>query len=214
MGLHALQEVQQGRMRWEDWLPDGLHPQQRGSLSYAQIVIAFLEKELGAGQGRAALPGVAPLPAGKPLPPPLNQQNWEGAHALPFSQVRLEGPWTVRNWPKLAWIDHALHTAAIGARLSFDFQGRGLLLGFDFGKTSAEFRYRLDDQSWKLSERDRPEWSGPDGWYRTFLVADDLAPGSHAFELEVVHGNPSGDFTRAQLYSGTNLDLALIGIIP
>jgi lysophospholipase L1-like esterase len=35
MGLHALEEVKQGRMTWAQWLPDGLHPQERGSLSYA-----------------------------------------------------------------------------------------------------------------------------------------------------------------------------------
>lgn len=208
MGLHALQEVQKGRMRWEDWLPDGLHPQQRGSLSYAQSVIAFLETELRSS------PATAATPAGADLPAPLNLCNWEKAFALPFSDVRLEGPWRVRNWPKLAWIERVLHTAAVGARLSFSFEGRGLLLGFDFGKSSAEFRYQLDQGLWKPSNLDRPEWLGPDGWYRTFLVADDLPAGKHTFELEVVHGNPEGDFTRGLLYTGTNMNLALIGVIP
>ncbi|MCL6444234.1 MAG: SGNH/GDSL hydrolase family protein, partial [Alicyclobacillus sp.] len=31
MGLYALDEVKRGRMKWEEWLPDGLHPTQRGS---------------------------------------------------------------------------------------------------------------------------------------------------------------------------------------
>ncbi|HEX2950404.1 MAG TPA: SGNH/GDSL hydrolase family protein, partial [Armatimonadota bacterium] len=38
MGLHAFNDVKAGRMRWEEWLPDGLHPQDRGSYSYAQSV--------------------------------------------------------------------------------------------------------------------------------------------------------------------------------
>jgi hypothetical protein len=32
--------------------------------------------------------------------------------------------------------------------------------------------------------------------------------------MEVVHGNPEGDFTRAPLFSGTNTNLGFIGVIP
>jgi hypothetical protein len=197
MGLHALREVQRGLLRWEEWLPDGLHPQHRGSLSYAQAVIGFLEAER-----RRRRPGGAR----RPLPPPLNPRNWEHARVLPFSKVRLQGPWTVRRASRLVWMDEILSTAAPGARLAFEFRGRGLSLGFDFGKTSAEFRWRLDGGAWQDSKRDRPDWCGPDGWYRVSSVADDLTPGRHAFELEVVHGNAAG-------CTGTNFQLALIGVV-
>ncbi len=207
MGLHALRQVQNGRMRWEEWLPDGLHPQFRGSLSYAESVTDFLEKEL------LPQPGGGPIPAGSDLPVPLDPENWEGAHALPFDELRLEGPWQVQRWTRLAWIDQALHTSAPGAKLAFEFEGRGLLLGFDFGKASAEFRYRLDGGEWRDSDRDRPDWCGPDGWYRTFPAADDLKRRKHTFELEVVHGNASGG-KDAALYVGTNFNLALVGVIP
>ncbi|MCL6458935.1 MAG: SGNH/GDSL hydrolase family protein, partial [Gorillibacterium sp.] len=46
MGLYALNELKKGRLRWEEWLPDGLHPTSRGSLSYGQSVIHFLEQEM------------------------------------------------------------------------------------------------------------------------------------------------------------------------
>ncbi len=206
MGLHALQEVQQGRLRWEDWLPDGLHPQQRGSLSYAQSVIGLLEQELLAGPDEAS--GLD----SRACPTPLNPRHWAGAYRLPFEQVQLEGPWSVRNWPKLAWIEHVLHSSAVGARLSFTFEGRGLALGFDFGRSSAEFSYQLDGGPWQLSQRDRPDWCPPDGWYRPFHVADDLPPGQHKLALEVVHGNPTGEFDRQAQYTGTNFDLAFIGV--
>ena len=55
--------------------------------------------------------------------------NWEQAYALPFAQVQCQGPWSVRNWPRLKWIDHVLHTSAVGAGLSFGFEGRGLVTG-------------------------------------------------------------------------------------
>lgn len=198
MGLHAIQEVRKGRMRWEEWLPDGLHPQSRGSLSYAQSIIAFLEKERTRARVRT-VPG--------PLPPPLNPLNWEHASLLPLSQVTLHGPWTLRRWTKLAWIDQVLATAAPGARLAFDFQGRSLSLAFDFGKRSAEFRYRLDRSAWQDSKRDRPAWCGDEGWFRLTQIADDLPAGHHTFELEVVHGDEAN-------CGGTNFNLALIGVVP
>lgn len=207
MGRYALEEMRKGRMRWEEWLPDGLHPQSRGSLSYAQSVIDYLRHEL------VSEPGQTVIPAGANLSEPLNARHWGNAQILPWSAVRQEGPWQLLRWSKSVWMDQVLHTTAVGARLSFEFTGRGLLLGFDFGKASAEFMYRLDGGEWIYSDRDRPEWCGLEGWYRTFLVADDLPQGQHSFELEVVHGNASGT-ASASLYAGTTLNLALIGIVP
>ena len=143
MGLYALQEVQKGRLRWDEWLPDGLHPQTRGSLSYAQAVNTFLENELNYQSGRAT------IPTDSALPTPLNPLNWENAHPLPFSELQLDGPWTIRRSSKLVWMDQIAQCTAPGASLKFEFEGRGLVLGFDFGKASAEFRYRLDGAEWK-----------------------------------------------------------------
>ncbi len=225
MGLHALQEVQTGQMRWEEWLPDGLHPQFRGSLSYAESVIEFLEKELFnvpiAGQTVSLASSLSQMgqsiaadsTAQQDLPAPLDPFNWGTAHSLPFEQIRLQGPWQVVRWLKQVWIDQVLHTAAPGASLAFEFEGRGLVLGFDFGKSSSEFRYRLDAGEWKLSVRDRPDWMGNDGWYRTYILPDELQPGRHSFELEVLHGNPTGDYSLAPRCSGTNCNLALVGVI-
>jgi lysophospholipase L1-like esterase len=208
MGLHALQEVMNGRMRWEEWLPDGLHPQSRGSLSYAQSVITYLEKELLETSGRESTHSSSLLPEA------LDADNWEKAHTLSLSQVELEGPWVIRNWPKLAYIDHVISCSAVGAKLAFYFEGRGLILGFDFGRSSAEFKYRLDGGEWKTSRRDRPDWCPPDGWYRLFPVAEDLPVGKHTFELEVIHGNPDPASVLSAQYTGTNCRLALIGILP
>ena len=207
MGLYALEEVRKGRLRWEEWLPDTLHPQSRGSLSYGQSVAAFLQKEL------LDSPSSQPIRGGAGLPAPLSPANWERARLLPFGDVRLQGPWSIVRWSKYTWLDQVLHTAALGARLSFDFEGRGLLLGLDFGKMSAEFNYRLDGGDWQFSDRDRPDWVGADGWLRTTLIADDLPPGRHTFELEVVHGNPGGEKPWTS-YNGTTLDLGIIGVIP
>jgi len=199
-GLHALREVIRGRLRWEEWLPDGLHPQARGSLSYAQPVIDLLERELVSPSGHSA------TVVAKPLPSPCDHGNWEHVRLLSFAEVRTHGPWSVRRWPHLVWMDHVLTTSAIGARATFAFEGRGLALGFDVGRLSAEFRYRLDGDAWIDVVRERPVGSGDSGWYHLTIIADDLEPGRHTCELEVIHGNRP-DCT------GTTCILALIGII-
>jgi len=200
MGLHAWKEVQAGKMSTEEWLPDGLHPQSRGSLSYAESVTAFLEKEL------IADPGKKGIRSGAARPEPLEPRNWEHTELLPFSEVECVGPWTVRRWALNPWIGQALCTSTVGARLRFGFEGRGLALGFDFGRTSAEFRWRLDKRPWRTEERVRPEWCGEQGWFRLSVLVDDLKDGPHRIEIEVIDGNRP-DCT------GTNFDLGLIGVV-
>lgn len=198
MGLYALEEVKRGRMRWEEWLPDGLHPTSRGSLSYAQSVIRFLETERLRYDAEASGPSR--------LPEPLHPLHWGKAYKIPLSSLVTEGPWVTRRWPYYEWIDQVLETSAIGAKLRFGFEGRGLSLGFDFGKTSAEFRYRLDGGEWVAVARDRPSWCGDEGWYRVCFLGDDWTPGSHRFELEVTHGNDPE-------CRGTNFRLAHVGVV-
>ncbi|WP_156889741.1 hypothetical protein [Paenibacillus harenae] len=103
-------------------------------------------------------------------------------------------------------IDRVLETAAIGARLSFEFEGRELAIGFDFGKASAEFRYRIGGGEWRTEKRERPDWVSADGWYRLSYYGDDWKPGKHRFEAEVIHGNRPD-------CSGSNFRLAKVGII-
>ena len=86
------------------------------------------------------------------------------------------------------------------------------MLACDFGKSSAEFLWRIDGGDWQPSNRERPDWAGAEGWYRTTLLSEDLAPGRHTCELEVVHGNPDGSLPGTA-YTGTTFDLGLIGVI-
>lgn len=200
MSLHALNEVRSGKMRWEDWLPDGLHPQNRGSLSYAQAVQEYLGVELL--ESRNALQ----FKAGNERPRPLDARNWEAAARVPWTAIRTTGPWALRRWQGCPFMDYVLDTAAVGATLGFNFRGRVLTLGFDFGKTSSEFRYRLDGGDWKTVQRDRPDWVGPSGWFRVITLLEEAASTDHTFEMEVTHGNAAG-------CTGTNCRLGLVGIV-
>lgn len=200
MGLHALREVSQGLMTWPEWLPDGLHPEQRGSLSYAQSVIAFCEAEWGNASLGAAW-------AGRPaLPPALHNGCWDDVECLDLSAPERFGPWTLRRWPGCLGMNRALHSTAPGARLNIPFTGRGLLIGFDFGRLSSEVRYRIDGGDWKVTQRDRPDWCGDSGWFRPVLAADDLPPGAHVCELEALA-------VAVPHSSGTLTTIGLLGVI-
>ena len=198
MGLYAFEQVKAGQVRWEEWIPDGLHPENRGSLIYGESVIELLTKELGKKHLEDRL---------YELPLAYNTNNWGEAYLLPFSEVNLEGPWIIRRWTTVEWMDQVIETSAVGACLAFSFTGRGLALGFDFGKTSAEFRYRIDGGEWKEEVRERPDWCLDEGWYRISCITDELSSTKHEFELQVIHGN------RPEC-KGTNFRLSLIGIIP
>ncbi|MDF2648096.1 MAG: lysophospholipase L1-like esterase [Paenibacillus sp.] len=204
MGLYAWKEVQAGLMTWDEWLPDGLHPTHRGSFSYGQCVIRFLEKGL---QGETRLESAQPLTVKPDLPVPFHSKHWQHASLHPIEDVQLEGHWTfIRSNAVMPWVDRMLCTSAIGAKLSFTFLGCGLALAFDFGKKSSEFRYRLNGGESVTTLRERPEWCQDGGWLQIYWIDDELEHGMHHFELEVVHGD------RAEC-KGTHFHLAMIGII-
>ncbi|MBD2846390.1 hypothetical protein IDH44_14395 [Paenibacillus sp. IB182496] len=228
MGLHALREVKQGWMSWEGWLPDGLHPRERGSWSYAQSVTAFLEAErarlpapapAGAGEGgaRAASRDAAPAAPGRSeggvdcaparlLPPPVSPGNWERVRTVDFADMACTGPWSIRRRRDIASLDQALFSSSPGARLAFSFTGRGVTLASIFGQYAAEYRYRIDGGAWMDSARDRSVWCPEKGYPRMDLATDELPPGEHRFELELVHGvGPN--------CKGTHFELLFAGII-
>ena len=179
VGLHSLREVGRGVMTWEEWLPDGLHPESRGSLSYAQAVMAFLAEAIARPAKAAARPA---------LPPALTVGAWEQVSRVPFDAVERTGPWAVQRSQLCRGVDQLLISSAPGAGLKLKFGGRGLVLGFDFGKTAGEIRYRLDGGEWVTTRRDCPSWAKALGWLRSYVVSDTLPVGPHTFELVTLPG--------------------------
>ena len=197
VGLHALTEVRAGRMTWAEWVPDTLHPGPLGSLSYGQAVIGFLDDEL-----RSESVGAQVFE----LPPPLDPLNWQSVSALPLTAVQTAGPWMLKRMHGPNHIEQIWETHAPGARLWFEFNGRGLVLIFDYGRKSCEFIYRIDGGEWVPVVRERPAWCGDRGLVRALPIADDLPFGPHLFEMEVTHGD------RPEC-TGTECRLALISVL-
>jgi lysophospholipase L1-like esterase len=201
MGLAALREVCAGGLTWEEWLPDGLHPQYRGSWSYGQAVNDFLRVELSPEKIAQA----SSLPEIK-LPAPLDPGNWEQVELPPLASLRTSGPWVLRRVWSPKHVEQVLETHAPGARLEFDFTGRGLVLITQYGKRSAEFEYRIDGGESISVARPRHDWGGDRDMVCASFLTEDLPSGPHRFELVVTHGNRP-DCT------GTEFRLAVVGVL-
>ncbi len=197
MGLHALREVQRGLLKWEDWLPDAIHPEARGSLAYAQSVMAFFAEALPLRHGETR-------PAD--LPALFQPGAWENVRLLPLGEIDRSGPWTVRRTTTCHGATQLLVTTAPGAGLSIPFTGRGLVLAFDFGKVTGEIRYRFDGGAWKESARDCPTWAGNWGWLRALVLAEDLPAGPHLCEIVTLAG--PGSASR-----GSRTAIGLVAVI-
>ncbi len=181
-GLHAMNEQRAGRMSWEAWLPDGLHPEALGSSVYAEPVIELLESE-------AASAGGAMIPCGANRPAPLNANHFEHIGVVPWEAVRFEGPWAEMREVILPWYRMAHATAADGAKLTLEFEGRALCAMINFGKMSGVLEYSFDGGE-KREFTGCRDWYVPDKHYcYPVLFGDDLGPGKHTFELTVRHGN-------------------------
>jgi lysophospholipase L1-like esterase len=192
-GLHALLQVEAGAMTVEEWLPDGLHPSRAGSELYGRAVSDFLQSDY-----EQWTPDTTPQTT--PLPPALDDMNWQSASLLPLQVLEASGPWILRRVHTAYHVQQVLESHQDGSSLACEFEGRGLILICDFGHASADFVYRLDGGGWQRAERERPGWCGDRGLVRAFLVADDLPLKKHRFELKVAaHPGDAGPKTEFRL---------------
>lgn len=197
MGQYALNEVLKGRMRWEEWLPDALHPTERGSFSYAQSVTSFLEKEFSCDSETESI---------NTMPAPLDPLNWEETELIPFEKMRCTGPWFIRRSLDSVFMDQLLSTSAPGSTIRVEFEGRAVLGAFDFGKKSAEVQYSIDGGPTQVSHFDKLDWVPDCGLFLLRSFGENLEPGKHVLELETVN-------TSKLFFPGTRCDLAFIGVV-
>lgn len=154
VGRYAWDLVRRGIARYDQWLPDGLHPQYYGSSLYAEPIIDLLRTELF---------GTVKIPEKRTLKPARNNKNWQDASILPWNQVAWDGPWQLQasyNWP---WVDYVLHTHADGAHMRFSFSGRGFALFYDFGLLAAAYDISVDCQPSVRVRFDYESWCGESG---------------------------------------------------
>lgn len=197
-GAYALSCVQKGLLRWEEWLPDGLHPAHVGSRFYAEAVYTLTQALTGTKER-----GVYE----KALPKPLFPGNWEHAVTLPLDQVRREGYWRMERCLDLPLVERVLRSDAPGSALRFVFEGTGIVLTRSFGTLSSDFRWRVDEEDWRESDGRRPDWMAERGWLKTETLTEELASGPHVCRIEILPPD------AAEITAGCTFDLVNIGIL-
>lgn len=189
MAEGAYEHVRRGVIPWNTWLPDGTHPEHIGSWFYAEKVNDYLQLELSRTDD-------IPLKKRDRLPSPLSLFNWESAYEIPFDEVTTKGTWFVEREVFIPYFDERLVTYAPHDLLSFTFEGRGLMIVFNYGKTSGKLEYRIDGGEWHQYAYERYWWVPEENFTNAVKFADDLPNGKHTFELRVTHGDKEG-FTSA-----------------
>ncbi len=194
MGRYAFDLVMKGFLRWEEWLPDGLHPEHAGSRLYAEPVCELLERELA-----------NPAEGEYTLPAPLHADCWEGAFLLPMDRIRREGAWRMVRERRVPSVEHVLCTSSMTSRLRFDFEGRGLLLHILMNIRHSAYRLRIDGGEWIVRNDPVPEWAvNATDWVKEEPPVW-VQCGAHTAEIEPI-------FAPNAL--GSLFELCMVGIIP
>ena len=178
MGKYAFQLWLCGMLRYDQWLPDNLHPRELGSKIYADAVISLLSERLDR---------VPEMPIQIELEAPVDVDHWEHATHVNLSMVEFDGPWFAYRSHSLVWADKIYTTNVAGSRIRVQFEGRGIYLISNFGKKSADYFYSIDKQDFQCSQQDYPQWCADIGWMRAQMLAYPVAPGNHMIEIEIVN---------------------------
>jgi len=199
MSCYALDCVKRGLLRYEEWVPDGVHPENCGSRFYAKPVMDFLESQIQNPPANQAK---------ETMPSPIVENNLEKGYIIPYEQIQKKGAWFDQRPNNLALVDTVLSSFAIGSSLKFTFEGTGVTLCMNFGSCAADFKYRIDEGEWKEYHWDRPDSiKATSGIIFHAILADDLAKGAHTAEIELIM--PSDPRVK-----GCNFDMAYVGIMP
>lgn len=160
MGAKAFDMMKRGLMRLDEWLPDGTHPQYRGSVVYAQEVLACIQESLQVVSDKKICEHIYA---------PIRTQNWSTAAFLAWDEVQLNGPWVLKETSD-KWIHEFLYTSSLTASLSFHTHGRVVLLGNLYGPPSAELRFRINNGPWQKIMRYKEDWIQGLSWYRVEVL--------------------------------------------
>ena len=197
MADYALNEVFRGTLRWEEWLPDGLHPENVGSRFYAKPVYDLMEYALGDSDGK---PICRQIPA-------VYSDNWEFAESLPLSSLERIGYWRLYRCLDRPLVQQVLSSTCIGSKFRCRFVGTGLVLTVSFGWMAADYRWRINDGEWHTERYERPEWMDDHNWLKTKTLVHGLKSDTYTAEFEILPPIEDG------AHKGTAFEICAVGIL-
>lgn len=175
VGAYVFDMMKRGLIRYDEWLPDGTHPQYRGSSLYANLVFDCL-MDTNLKQKLTCMDI-----------PPLYKGNWSTITPLSWNEIECHGPWIIKETSD-KWIHEFLYTSSLTASLHFKCYGRVVLLGNMYGDASAELTYRINHGEMQQIKREKEEWIQGLGWYRVEVLCDFDEPQLIDVEIKPSHG--------------------------
>lgn len=192
MAKSAFDMVNEGLMSFENFLGDGLHPNQLGSGIYANAVIQFLSREMSLTSA-AAPRSVQPLYA----------DNWEKASVVPFEQITTKGCWYIRSLYNYDF-RHTLYTSSLTAVASVTCKCKTMVVCRLHGTRCGMFKYRIDGGEWITEKKDVAVWMGGADYPWQIVLIDDTKESEHTVEFMC---------EKTERECGSSLYIAYIGIV-
>ena len=192
-GQYAFDLAAKGFMRWEEWLPDGLHPDFAGSRVYAECVEQMILQAIS-----------QPAPE-MVLPAPISSKCWEHAYELPLDDIRRYGAWRKVHVYRIPTAVYELYSASMKSWLSFDMIGRGVVLRLMVNDKTAAYRWRVDGGEW-IEKNDPlpPGGKNATEWIREDLLTDELSDDKHVVDIRPIFAKDG---------VGTNFEVFTVGVI-
>jgi hypothetical protein len=201
--LHLYKEIydrmKEGRFTWEQFAPDGVHPTEFGSTTYADFITRFLET-MWTRQGDT--------PTAYSLPSPLTQDPWEHGSLVSYDKASsIDGFDYVSNWMpalngNLKQPISFIASSSPGSTVSFSFRGTKVGLYSVVGPDSAIVEYRIDASGWVQLDTARDSWY-PNDYYRlnSLFLSTALSNSDHVVTVRTVE-NPGKVFRLFRLMVG------------
>ncbi len=173
MGGFALDLNKGGFLRWEEWLPDGLHPEHAGSRIYSLAMAHLLRKEIENPRNDPFV-----------MPAPLHEDNWESLQVIPLEEIRKHGAWRIIREYRVPAVKRVLYTPSVTSTLSFEFDGRGVIIDLLMSGFNMGYRIRFDGGEWTEMVAPAPDWAfDAIDWVRQDLHMCENT-GHHVAEIE------------------------------
>ncbi|MHB0998328.1 MAG: SGNH/GDSL hydrolase family protein [Armatimonadota bacterium] len=175
----VLPEFQAGRCKWQDLLPDGIHPNDTGHGYAGKFIGSLLDKVL------SAMPSDDKLPRIKRIPKPLISDTFEYTamfNADSIKPVRNDG-WT----PASAWgFGNCWESSRPGSTLEFDIEGDTISLAYFRIKGGMGIAEAQIDSNppMKMNGWFEADWGGYSHWD---LITRDLEPGRHRLKIRLLN---------------------------
>lgn len=156
VGKIAFEKWQDGLVRFDEWLPDGLHPSYRGSSIYSNAVKDLFTNALATSNKHELeeTKSMTDLPWNNIIEPTM---------------VNFKGPWIKKTMFE-HWVDDFYWTSSPNAEITVEGSGSYFVIGNKYGPGSSEIQYSINDGQWISVERTKESWIVGQSWYRQEII--------------------------------------------